>query len=486
MEAPSDLLRLDNFIGGQFVPPAQGKYLDSFNPSTGEVFCLVPDSQEEDVQAAVACAKGAFPGWAKDWSTERRAALLHKVADLIEARLEEFARAESQDQGKPVGLARAVDIPRAVSNFRFFASAILSHEEMSTTIEGAVNYTVREPVGVAGLISPWNLPLYLLTWKVAPALAVGNTVVAKPSELTSVTAWMLAKVMVDAGVPDGVCNFVFGRGPTAGAALVRHPDVPLISFTGGTATAEQIIKDSAPHYKKLSLELGGKNPNIIFADADLTQCVPTSIRSSFANQGEICLCGSRIFVQRPIYEEFKEKFIQETEKLVVGDPKDPKTNLGALISKEHLAKVQYYIELAKEEGGAIEAGGQPPSVDGELSGGYFLRPTVITGLPPTCRVQQEEIFGPVVTITPFDSEEEVIEMANGVRYGLSASLWTENVKRAHRVGQALKAGTVWVNTWLKRDLRVPFGGMKHSGVGREGGTHSLDFYSEQKTICISL
>jgi len=470
---------------GNFVPPKAGKFLESFNPATGKPFLLVPDSGEEDIDAAVVAAKQAFPGWSHT-PAEERSRILNKIADLIEADLDEFAQAESKDNGKTVALARAMDIPRAVANFRFFASAILHHEEISTTIDGAINYTTRSPVGVAGLISPWNLPLYLLTWKVAPAIAVGNTVVAKPSEMTSLTAWMMCGLLEKAGLPKGVVNMVFGRGPTVGAALVRHKDVPIISFTGGTLTAQRIITDSARHYKKLSLELGGKNPNIIFDDADLSQAVPTSIRSSFANQGEICLCGSRIFVQKGIYDKFLAQFIEAASKIKVGDPNDRNSMMGALISEEHLVKVNYYIDLARQEGGSIVLGGDQPALSDEFRNGYWLNPTIITNIPYTSRVQQEEIFGPVVTITPFETDEEVIEMANSVEYGLASSVWTENLKRAHRVAQEIKSGTVWVNTWLKRDLRVPFGGMKHSGIGREGGDHSIDFYTEQKTICISL
>lgn len=477
--------QLQNFIDGQFVDPQNGKFVPSFNPATGEPFLQVPDSDAEDIDAAVEAAKKAFPAWSRT-SAEQRAKIINKIADLIEENLEEFAEAESKDNGKTVALARTMDIPRAVANFRFFASAILHHEESSTTIEGAINYTIRSPIGVAGLISPWNLPLYLLTWKVAPAIAVGNTVVAKPSEMTSLTAWMMCRLFEKAGLPKGVVNMVFGRGPTAGAALVRHKDVPLISFTGGTKTAQHIITDSAPQYKKLGLELGGKNPNIIFDDADLTQAVPTSVRSSFANQGEICLCGSRIFVQKGIYDKFVQQFVEAAKQIKVGDPKDPSSTMGALVSQEHLAKVNYYIDLAREEGGSIALGGDKPQLPDELSKGYWLNPTIITNIPYTSRVQQEEIFGPVVTVTPFETEEEAIEMANSVEYGLASSVWTENLKRAHRVAQEIKSGTVWVNTWLKRDLRVPFGGMKHSGIGREGGDHSIDFYTEQKTICIAL
>jgi len=382
-------------------------------------------------------------------------------------------------------LAKTVDIPRVCANFRFFAGAILHHQENATDMDGiATNYTIRTPVGVAGLISPWNLPLYLLTWKHAPALAVGCSVVCKPSEFASATSWMLCSILNEAGVPPGVVNMIFGTGPSCGKLLVQHPDVPLISFTGGTATGEHIIRDSAPQYKKLYLELGGKNPNIIFDDANLEECVATTIRSSFSNQGEICLCGSRILVQEGIYEKFLKLFVEKTKQLVVGDPKDPKTNVGALVSKEHREKVEYFIALGKEEGGTIVCGGNRPHVSEELKNGYYLNPTIITGLSPKCRTQQEEIFGPVVGITTFKTEEEAIEIANCVKYGLAATLWTENIGRAHRVAQEIESGTVWVNCWMVRDLRVPFGGVKHSGLGRASGEASIDFYTEQKNVCI--
>ncbi|WP_420038313.1 aldehyde dehydrogenase [Sulfidibacter corallicola] len=477
-------IQIQNFIDGAMVPPCNGNYMDNIEPATGRVYGQVPDSDAHDIGAAVTAAQRAFPAWSAT-PVEQRARLLERVADLLESRLEAFAKAESRDQGKPVALAKMVDIPRAVSNFRYFAGAIRHHEESATHMDGkALNYTVRKPVGVAGLISPWNLPLYLLTWKIAPALATGNTCVAKPSEMTSMTAWLLAEVLQEAGIPPGVCNLVFGTGPKAGAALVGHPEVPLISFTGGTETARRIIRDSADGFKKLSLELGGKNAYIVYADADLDQCLPTTLRAAFTNQGEVCLCGSRLFVERPIYERFLERFTPMVEAMVVGDPTQPETNMGALISQAHLKKVRGYIALAREEGGTVHCGGTRPDLPSHLDGGYYLRPTIVTGLTPTCRVMQEEIFGPVVTITPFDSEEEVIAFANGTRYGLSATIWTRDVSRAHRTAHAMDAGIIWVNTWMLRDLRTPFGGMKASGVGREGGAHSIDFYTESQNVCI--
>ncbi|MGE0615742.1 MAG: aldehyde dehydrogenase [Bacteriovoracia bacterium] len=478
--------KLANFINGEYVEPKAGRYLDGFNPATGEVYAQIPDSDSTDVHAAVAAAKVAFPAWSETPAAER-ALIMNRIADGIERRLEEFARAESLDQGKPIWLARTVEVPRAVANFRFFAGAILHHEERVMDMDRtALNYTVRDPMGVAALISPWNLPLLLYSWKVAPAIAVGNTVVSKPSELTPLTASLMGEVYNEAGLPPGVANIVFGLGLRAGTPLTTHPDVPLISFTGGTATGTAITQAAAPGQKKVSLELGGKNAALIFEDANLAECVPTTIRSSFQNQGEICLCNSRIFVQRKIYKNFLDEFVKQAQALRVGDPADDKTMVGPLVSAAHRDKVISYIQLARQEGGEIICGGGAPKFAGALAKGYFVNPTVIIGLPAKCRVMQEEIFGPVVTITPFDTEEEAIALANNTQYGLSGSVWTSDLKRAHRVARAVHAGTIWVNTWMLRDLRVPFGGVKASGVGREGGEHSLDFYTELKTICVKL
>lgn len=473
--------KLSNFIGGAFVPPVSGTWFDDLEPATGETIAQIPDSDAADVDRAVAAAKEAFPSWSATPAEERSRFLL-QIADLIESHLDELAELESRDNGKPVSLAKRMDIPRAVANFRFFATAILHHaSEAHVTDDRALNYTLRQPVGVAGLISPWNLPLYLLSWKIAPAIAAGNTCVAKPSELTPLTANRLAELMVEAELPAGVVNIVHGYGAKAGAAICAHPDVPLISFTGGTVTGANVAATAAPMFKKLSLELGGKNPNIVFADADLEDAVATSIRSSFSNQGEICLCGSRIFVERTIYDEFVERFVAATRKLRIGDPRDASTDVGALISEAHLAKVEGYLRLAKEEGGTIAVGGT--RLDRK---GFFLEPAVITGLGCDCRVLQEEIFGPVVTITPFDSEDEALRFANSTRYGLSATVWTRDLQRAHNVAAQLHAGTVWINCWLLRDLRVPFGGVKDSGVGREGGWDSLRFFTESRNVCVKL
>jgi aminomuconate-semialdehyde/2-hydroxymuconate-6-semialdehyde dehydrogenase len=478
--------RIDHYIDGELTPPASGEYVDNLEPATGEVYSSLADGDGADVARAVDAADRAFPAWSR-MPAEERSQILLRVADGIEAALEPLAQAESLDTGKPLTLARAMDIPRAAANFRFFATAAPHfHSEAYATDRKALNYTLRRPRGVAGLISPWNLPLYLLTWKIAPALASGNTAVAKPSELTPMTAFMLAEICRDAGLPKGVLNIVQGRGARAGAALVAHPRVTTLSFTGGTATGAEIARTAAPLFKRVALELGGKNPNIIFADADVDEAIETSLLSSFANQGQVCLCGSRIFVEKPIYNSFVERFTAAARALRVGDPKEPGTRQGALISAAHRDKVMGYIDLARREGGTILCGGGPPqdSVNQRCRNGYFIEPTVITGLPADCRVNREEIFGPVVTIAPFRDEDEVVGWANGTDYGLTASVWTENLSRAHRLADRIASGTIWINCWRLRDLRVPFGGMKKSGVGREGGEEALRFFTEPKTVCI--
>lgn len=472
---------LSNFINGQPVLARSGESIPNINPATGEQIAAIPRSSAEDVSAAVAAADAARAGPWGDMLPAARADMLDKIADALEARLEAFAQAESRDNGKPLWLARKVDIPRAVANFRFFAGAV-RHDETGSQMTGtAINYTVRKPMGVVGLITPWNLPLYLLTWKTAPALAMGNTIVAKPSEMTPTTATMLAALMSEVGLPDGVFNVVHGLGPEAGAPLVRHPDVSAVSFTGGTATGRIVARDAAPMFKKLSLELGGKNASIVFDDCDFDRTVDGVLRAAFLNQGQICLCGSRILVQQGIYERFVEALTQKARALQVGPPQEPDSFLGALISEAHRDKVEGYLTLAREEGGTVLCGGERPDLPGA-----FLTPAVVAGLAPTARAASEEIFGPVVTVHPFSDAAEAVDTANQVRYGLAASVWTRDLQQAHRVSAALDTGMVWVNCWLLRDLRVPFGGVKDSGVGREGGRHSLEFFSESQNICIQL
>ncbi len=476
--------KIYNYINGALIEPAANNYLSNVNPAIGAAYSLVPDSDAQDVNDAVKSAELAFPSWSS-MPLGKRSSILSKIADLIDRDLDLLALAESVDQGKPLKLAKAVDIPRASANMRFYATAAMHFASESHLMEGeAINYTTRTPVGVVGCISPWNLPLYLFTWKIAPALAAGCTVVAKPSELTPMTAFLFSKLCIEAGLPAGVLNIVHGLGHKAGQAIVEHPDVTAISFTGGTVTGKTIAATAAPMFKKLSLELGGKNPNIIFADCDFEQAISTSIHSSFSNQGEICLCGSRILVERSMYEKFVSEFVKRTKELVVGDPLEEKTRIGALISETHMNKVIGYINLAKNEGGQILCGGNRVAPSGRCANGYFIEPTVIVGLDQYCRTNHEEIFGPVVTIMPFDKEEEAIAYANSNAYGLSATLWTENLKRAHRVAHQIKSGIIWVNCWLLRDLRTPFGGMKQSGVGREGGWEALRFFTEAKNVCI--
>lgn len=476
--------KLQNFINGHFTAPIDTNYIDNFEPATGEVYSQIPNSNEKDVEQAVIAAKNAFPIWS-NYSTEKRSEILMKVAAGIRKRMDQFVAAESKDNGKPLSLAAQVDIPRAISNFEFYATGIQHFASESHYMVGVgINYTLRKPIGIVGCISPWNLPLYLFSWKIAPALAAGNCVIAKPSEVTPYTAYLLGEVIKESGMPDGVLNILHGLGSTVGDAIVKHPEIKAISFTGGTVTGEYIARTAAPMFKKLSLELGGKNPNIIFADCDFEEMVKVTVRSSFSNQGQICLCGSRIFIERSVYEQFKTAFIERVGKLKVSFPYDSEAKLGALVSKSHLEKVLSYVELAKEEGGTVLTGGKQVHLAAPYDNGYYMQPTVIEGLSYDCRTNQEEIFGPVVTITPFDTEEEVLMMANSVKYGLSATLWTSNLQRAHRMADKIESGIVWINEWLIRDLRTPFGGAKASGVGREGGWDALNFFTEPKNVFI--
>ncbi|MDX1905268.1 MAG: aldehyde dehydrogenase [Thermonemataceae bacterium] len=475
--------QIDNYLDGKLVPALAGQTIHNIEPATANVFASIARSQSEDVEEAVIAAQKAFPAW-RDLGAEKRANILLKIAELIEQNAEKFAQAESQDTGKPLWLARQMDIPRASQNIRFYATAALHWANHSYQQIGAINYTTRQPLGVVACISPWNLPLYLFTWKIAPALASGNCVIAKPSELTPLTAYLFAKICIEAGLPAGVLNILNGYGNEVGQAMVAHKAIKAISFTGGSKTGALIASVAAPMFKKLSLELGGKNPTIIFASADYEKALETALKASFLNQGEICLCGSRVLVERPIYEQFKNDLVKRINELKVGDPQNQETFLGALVSENHLDKVLSYIELAQQEGGKILTGGKRIQAEGRCEKGFFVAPTLIEGLDFNCRTNQEEIFGPVSTIQAFDTEQEALLYANSVQYGLACSIWTNDLAQAHRVAEHIESGIVWVNCWLLRDLRTPFGGVKSSGVGREGGFDALNFFTEEKNICI--
>lgn len=483
---------LENYIAGNLIGPLSGNFINNTNPATGEVSGQIPDSSEKDVNAAVQSAKKAFPSWSIS-PVEERFKILNRIAELIDANLEELALAESNDNGKPLWLSKQVDIPRASSNFRFFATGIMHFATESHHMEDkAVNYTLRQPIGIVGCISPWNLPLYLFTWKIAPALAAGNCVIAKPSEVTPVTAFLLSKICKEAGLPAGVLNILHGTGANTGEAIVKHPDIKAISFTGSTKAGERIASIAAPMFKKLSLELGGKNPNIIFADVAQSEeswkkMLFNTIRSSFANQGQICLCGSRVLIEESIYDKFKTDFLAWIEKgLKVGDPLEAETKQGAIVSKVHFDKIIRCIDTAKQEGGKILIGGKAVRLEGRCENGFFIEPTVIEGLGPQCQTNQEEIFGPVVTLQSFKTEEEALALANATQYGLAASIWTNDISKANRMAAKVESGIIWINCWLLRDLRTPFGGLKNSGVGREGGWDALRFFTEAKNVCIEL
>ena len=478
--------RLANYINGELSPPVAGRYLDNPEPATGLIYSQLPDSGGEDLDRAVAAAEAAFPDWSAA-TADHRARVLQRLARLVRDNAAMLARAESVDNGKPISVAATVDIPRASANLEFFAAAATQfHSEAHATDHNTLNYTLRHPLGVVACISPWKLPLYLFTWKIAPALAAGNCVIGKPSEITPMTAYLFSRLCQDAGMPPGVLNILHGTGPGIGQQIVDHPGVKAISFTGGTATGARIAASAAPRFRKLSLELGGKNPSLVFADCDWERTLEGTLRAGFSNQGQICLCGSRVLVEASIYERFRDAFVEQVEAMTVGDPLDPDTSQGAVVSAAHMEKILGCIDTARQEGGRVLCGGgrvQPDAA--RCRDGWFVAPTLIEGLGPDCRTNQEEIFGPVVSLSPFDGEEDAVAQANATRYGLAASLWSRDVDRCHRMARQLEAGMVWVNCWMLRDLRTPMGGMKDSGVGREGGFEAMRFFTEPKNVCIS-
>jgi len=472
-----------NYINGELIQPHSSEYLDDINPATAQVFAQIPRSNKDDLKLAIDAAEEAFPSWSQ-LPIKDRADYLSKISVLIKDHLDDLANAESMDTGKPVQLAKTVDIPRASANMEFFANAITQFSSESHAGKDSINYTLRKPLGVVACISPWNLPLYLFTWKIAPALAAGNCVIAKPSEITPYTAYLFSKICQEAGLPKGVLNILHGTGPDIGNAIVENKKIKAISFTGGTTTGRKIAEISAPMFRKVSLELGGKNPALVFADCDIEKTVAGLVRASFANQGEICLCASRIYIEESIYEDFKTEFVKKVKALKVGNPSNSSCDMGALVSAQHLEKVKSYIALAKEEGGKLLCGEERIDLEEKNKQGYFLRPHVFENLSNQCRTNQEEIFGPVVSLNKFKDENEALVFANESEYGLASSLWTTDLSKAHRLGDQIETGIVWVNCWMNRDLRTPFGGMKNSGLGREGGWEALRFFTEPKNICI--
>ena len=478
------MIEIKNYINGELLVQKNLKTINVYNPSIGDIYATCPDSDSKTLDIAIKSSKKIFPKWS-NLSYKKRAQYLFRIADLLEEKNDEFSNYESMDNGKPLTLSKKIDIPRAIENLRFFGSIISNNKSDAYHMEGVgINYTLKQPIGIVGTISPWNLPLYLLTWKIAPALAAGNCVIAKPSEITPMTAYLFSKLCIEAKLPKGVLNILHGRGSEIGSNIVDHDDIEAISFTGGTVTGQQISTQCSKKFKKLNLEMGGKNPVLIFDDCDYSKMMKSIMKSSFLNQGQICLAGSRIYVQKKIYKKFKKDFINEVKKIKIGNPFNKNSNQGAIVSKQHLDKICSYIDIAKKEKCKILIGGNKIKLNDECKNGWFFEPTIIENFNNTSRINQEEIFGPVVTLNSFDSDKEALELANENKYGLASIIWTKNLSRAHQFASDIKSGIVWINCWLERDLRTPFGGTKKSGYGREGGIHAINFFTEEKNVCI--
>ena len=476
------MIKISNYINGQ-LENNSSNFIDVFNPSIGKVYAQCQDSSKKDLNKAIKSSENSFLEWSNK-KQQDRSDFLFLIADLIEDRLDEFAEAESIDNGKPYTLSKSLDIPRSIKNLRFFAKIALEVEDPIYHQKDIISHILREPIGIVGTISPWNLPLYLFTWKIAPALVSGNCVIAKPSEITPYSAYLFSKVCMEAQLPPGVLNILHGRGELIGSEIVKHKKIKAISFTGGTKTGKKIAKETSKKMKKISLEMGGKNPVIIFDDCDYSKMINSILKSSFLNQGQICLAGSRIYIQDTIYEKFKKDFLIRIKKMKIGNPFKKNIDQGAIVSLQHLNKLKKYVEYAKNQQGKILIGGEKPDIKGKCSSGWYFYPTVIEDLPQDSNLNQDEIFGPIVTISKFSSNEEVVKMANNTDYGLAAIIWTENLIKANKLSKVLESGLVWINCWLERDLRTPFGGIKNSGFGKEGGKYALDFFTEPKNVCI--
>ena len=478
------MIEIKNYINGKLSNNSNLNHIEVYNPSIGKIYATCPNSDSKTLDSAIKSSKKAFPAWSK-LSYSERAKFLFKISNLLEKNIDKFSKYESMDNGKPLTLSRNLDVPRAIENLRFFGSIISNNKSDAFYMENiGINYTIKQPLGIVGTISPWNLPLYLFTWKIAPALVTGNCVIAKPSEITPMTAYLFSKLCIEAELPKGVLNILHGMGSKIGLNIVKHDEIKAISFTGGTETGKIISAECSKSFKKLNLEMGGKNPVLIFDDCDYSKMINNIIKSSFLNQGQICLAGSRLYVHKNIYKKFKNDFVKEVKKIITGDPFHKLSDQGAIVSKEHQNKIDSYINIAIKEGCKVLQGGNKIKMKDHCENGWYFEPTIIENYDNNSKVNQDEIFGPVVTLNSFESDQEAVDLANNNDYGLASIIWTENINKAHRIADEIQSGIVWINCWLERDLRTPFGGMKKSGYGKEGGNHALDFFTREKNVCI--